>query len=275
MAQQQRDKRADQSRRPYAVFAVILAVCFVPLPLFSKAAASCNEDASGPRHTLKHTCPADSHPDILLKIAASCAKNLKANNGCRGRSPRRDYVILKDNSPCKPKAYLLIPAQCVTGVEDNQVLTAPVVDFWRAAWIWSRKELPGVSVSRLGVAVNSLAARGNDQLHFHLSCVDRRVSRTLQRNAARIPEYSANVTPLHIKVGARNNSYEVVQVRGLAGNNSPFAIVNAMHGGEQSAMARQGIAVVAAKRKGEYYVLNTSEDEGGGHAEEILDQSCR
>jgi CDP-diacylglycerol pyrophosphatase len=265
-----------QERRTLFACTAILALCFSPLPLFANA-MSCGEDnTSGPPHRLQHTCPAESNPDILLKIAASCAKELTANKSCRGRSPRRDYVILKDISPCKPQGYLLVPAQCVTGVEDPQVLSAPVADFWRAAWIWSRKELPGVPASRRAIAVNSLGARGNDQLHFHLSCVDRRVRRTLQRDAARIPPYSATVRPLRIEVGRHNHPYEVVKVRGLTGDNSPFAVVDAMHGGEPNEMARQGIAVVAARSKGEYYVLNTTDDEaGGGHAEEVLDQSCR
>ena len=66
-----------------------------------------------------------------------------------------------------------------------------------------------------------------------------------------------------------------VKVPVLAGENSPFEVVEKMRGGSQAAMAKQGIAVVAARRRGGYYVLDTSEDAGGGHAEELLDQRCR
>jgi CDP-diacylglycerol pyrophosphatase len=275
MTWKQSGRTPQARRRVFAVLAGLLTLSLLPMPLFANMGGCDNDTVAGPRHQLKHTCPAGSNPDILLKIAEGCAQNLKANKSCRARSPRRDYVILKDISPCKPKGYLLIPSQCVTGVEDKQVLAEPVVDFWWASWIWSRRELPDVPPSRIAIAVNSLGARGNDQLHFHLSCVSRKVRRTLQQNKASIPRFSPEAKPLRIPLGPRHNTYAVVRVQGLAGSSSPFAVVEALHGADQSEMAKQGIAVVAAKHRGEYYVLNTTEGEGGGHAEELLDQRCR
>jgi CDP-diacylglycerol pyrophosphatase len=257
------------------VFALVMLLCALvglPRPLWAKA-ESCDEEAKpGPAHTLKHTCPANN--DVLYRLAQSCTRNLKSNPSCRARGPRRDYAIIKDNSSCKPKAYLLLPSQCVTGVESKAVLAEPVVDFWRAAWIWLRRELPEVPPSRLAVAVNSLGTRGNDQLHFHLACVAPDVRTALNENAGSIPNYSPAAQGLRLPLGPRQHSYEIVKVKSLAGKSSPFKVVERMHGEEQSEMAKQGITVVAAG-KNDFYVLNTSEEDGGGHAEELLDQGCR
>jgi len=251
----------------------IIAAVFLSLAILWARAADTGDPRNGPPHQLTHSCPSD--PDILFTIAGTCTQSLRGNKSCRARSPRRDYVIIKDNSPQKPKGYLLIPVSCVTGVEDPSALRQPISKFWKSAWIWSRRELPAQPASRLGLAVNSLGTRGNDQLHIHLSCVAREVRHTLDENAANIPEYAEGAIPLRVPLGAHRNLYAVVKVRALAGTTNPFAVVENAHGGRQSEMAKQGIAVVAAKRTGEYYVLNTDEDDGGGHAEEILDQRCK
>jgi hypothetical protein len=40
-------------------------------------------------------------------------------------------------------------------------------------------------------------------------------------------------------------------------------------------MKHHGIAVIGSRKRDEYYVLDTTEKNGdGGHAEELLDQTC-
>jgi CDP-diacylglycerol pyrophosphatase len=87
-----------------------------------------------------------------------------------------------------------------------------------------------------------------------------------------IPLYPAPPVPLPNLGPHHDHTYSVVKVRGLTGKSSPFEVVKATRGSE---MERQGIAVIATDNPGEFYVLNTSEKDGGGHAEELLDQRCR
>ena len=225
-------------------------------------------------------CSANGDPNPLLSLAGNCAVDLKRDaNCCAHRSDgAEDYAIVKDCAASKPQGYLLIPVKAVTGVDDPQIFESAFVGLWAEAWQWS-KEFPGQPAARTAVAINSAGKRSEQQLHIHISCVDREVRKTLWQKDRNIPMYSKysplNSKPLRIGLGVRRHTYDVVKVPVLAGENSPFEVVRALRRADQAQMAKQGIAVVAAKRTGGFYVLNTSEDDGGGHAEELLDQRCR
>jgi CDP-diacylglycerol pyrophosphatase len=210
-------------------------------------------------------------PNSLWSPAQCCAKNLQSNRGCRYYSEADDFIILKDNSPAKPDAYLIIPTTKVTGIEDRSVFLPPVADFWAYGWrqaqIYVRKP-----AADIGLAINSEFGRTQNQLHIHISCVRRDVAQALADSAHKIGHDPA--TPVTVPLGLQNNVYRVIEVTSLV-SRSPFALTAAMPGA-RSDMAAQSIAVIGSKTPGLYYVLDTYHHGGNpGAAEELLDQSCR
>ena len=82
----------------------------------------------------------DKDPHVILwRIAKQCKENLAKNPGCRAyvNDGDQEYAIIKDNSPVKPQAYLIIPIARATGIEDSQVLAPPLSKLWESAWLWS------------------------------------------------------------------------------------------------------------------------------------------
>jgi CDP-diacylglycerol pyrophosphatase len=207
--------------------------------------------------------------NILLRLAEQCSKNTASVSGCRTftTNEKQEYVILKDNAPEKPQAYLLIPVEPVTGVDDDKIFSPPVVDLWSSAWLWSEK-YPGKPAALTGLAVNSVLARSENQLHIHISCILPDVTKTLWKK--RISQ-DAN-RPTLLKLGPNHTPYRVVAVPTLDSLNSPFAIARTMAQATKTEMKDHGIAAVQGKKSRGYYVLDTTEGRGG--AEELLDQSC-
>ncbi len=225
---------------------------------------------AGCRTRSAEACPANPIPNALLALAEECAMDLKRNPNCcaHSKTAARDYAITKDCAAEKPEGYLLIPLERVGGVEDQRIFNPPFVDLWAEAWRWSR-ELPGQPPSRTALAINSAHRRSQPQLHIHISCVDRAVSAALEY--ADIPWFPAKPRELP-KFGPRQHTYRAVKVSTLTGESSPFLVVMRQVG--KSAMQHHGIAVIGASKGGEFYVLETSEEDGGGHAEDLLDQRC-
>ena len=174
---------------------------------------------------------------------------------------------MKDNAPEKPQAYLLIPVEPVTGVDDEKIFSPPIVDLWSSAWLWSEK-YPGKPAALTGLAVNSVLARSENQLHIHISCALPEVTKTLWKK--KISQDASH--PTSLKLGPNHTPYRVVAVSSLDGLNSPFVIARTITQTTKTEMKDQGIAVVQGKKNHGFYVLDTAAGRGG--AEELLDQSC-
>jgi CDP-diacylglycerol pyrophosphatase len=87
------------------------------------------------------------------------------------------YVVLPDRKG--GAHFLLIPTQTLTGIEDPHVLRAGSVNYFAAAWK-ARTYLDGVVGHALrresvGLAINSVLQRGQDQLHIHIECLQPRL----------------------------------------------------------------------------------------------------
>jgi CDP-diacylglycerol pyrophosphatase len=163
------------------------------------------------------------------------------------------YVITKDCSADKPEGYLMIPVKAVTGVDDAQIFSPAFANIWEDAWLWSQK-YPGGPASRTALAINSKSGRSQNQLHIHIACVLPQVSALLKSKA--IAFYPAPATALAL--GPDKNVYKAVKVTTLTDENNPFKVAQAL------------------TQNAEYYVLTTTSSGTGrgGHAEELLDQTC-
>src|SRR5215469_16609265 len=101
-------------------------------------AASLPEAAQGQRQEPvirpAAACRVAPPPNSLWSLARCCAQDLSSDSYCRYHSKTDGFIILKDNSPAKPDAYLIIPTTRVTGIEDRQIFAPPVANFWAFGW---------------------------------------------------------------------------------------------------------------------------------------------
>jgi CDP-diacylglycerol pyrophosphatase len=218
------------------------------------------------------SCKVAPRPNALWSLALCCSQNLMSDVGCRSYDAVDKYIILKDNSPRKPAAYLIIPTIRVTGIEDKQIFLPPVVDFWKYGWQQAQR-LVGKPAAETGLAINSVRGRTETQFHIHIACVQPAVARTLADNAGKIGSNPAMA--VNLVLAPADHVYRVIKVRSvLTGAESPFKLVAAMPGAAAE-MGAQSIAVVGTMTPGTYYVLDTTaQGNNRGAAEELLDQTC-
>jgi CDP-diacylglycerol pyrophosphatase len=224
-------------------------------------------DTAVPACSLGHV-----HRLVLLALARCCAQDLASRSGCRAYDAADRFAVIKDNSIVKPRAWLIVPTFPVTGIEDPQVLLPPVADYWADAWRLAPSYLH-VAPDRTALAINSPAARTQDQLHIHISCVLPSVAAALAAHDGAIG--SDPGTAIALRLPPLGFTYSVFKAQSLVGSASPFLLARAMPGVDGQ-LARQGIAVVGARTPGALYVLDTGI--GGlnrGEAELLLDQFCR
>jgi CDP-diacylglycerol pyrophosphatase len=246
-----------------AVLAIGLLASLLAIPQRARTAEPAGSSATA--------CVVAGPPNSLWSLARCCAQNLSSDPFCRYHSKNDHFIILRDNSPDKPNAYLIIPTTRVTGIEDRQIFAPPVADLWAHGWRQAQIYLKKPAADT-GLAINSGFGRSQDQLHIHISCVHRDVARALADNDEKIGGDPAK--PVELPLGPQNHIYRVIKVKSLTAE-SPFDLAAAMSGAK-AVMAEQGIAVVGSKTPGVYYVLNTRhEGANRGAAEELLEQACR
>jgi CDP-diacylglycerol pyrophosphatase len=199
---------------------------------------------------------------------------------CAAVSPpgRWGYALLKDLAG--PAQFLLIPSERITGIEDFRLLQPGGGRFWVAAWN-GRDQLErrmGGKVPRdgIGLAINSVLGRTQNQLHIHIDCVRPDVVQALKAHG----EDAGNgwgrlaLPPNGHDYAVRK--FEAADLRAV----NPFALVAGQGPDVSGNMATQTIAVIGATfrdgRQG-FYLLNDRASiatHDPGAAEELLDQSC-
>lgn len=105
--------------------------------------------------------------------AAQSGENGRCVEVSLSKNTDAGYVVFKDRNG--PLQYLLMPTKRVTGIEDPFLLTPEAPAYWAEAWRAKRwmdvangKPAPREAVS---ISINSEWGRGQNQLHFHISCV--------------------------------------------------------------------------------------------------------
>jgi CDP-diacylglycerol pyrophosphatase len=103
------------------------------------------------------------------------------------------YVILKDQ--VGSTQFLLIPTARITGIEDPAILSPEAPNYWAQAWDARRyvDQRAGRVLGRgeVSLAVNSIQARTQDQLHIHIDCIKPAVRSAIHAHASEIGRYWA------------------------------------------------------------------------------------
>lgn len=187
-----------------------------------------------------------------------------------GASDPRAFALLADR---KGGAHLLlIPLATISGIESSAVRSPGAFNFFEAAWR-ARDALTGLigytpPRAAIGMAVNPVHARSQDQLHIHIACLSRTVFAALQTQSTGMDTgWSA------LRIGAAR--YEALRIMGSElDQHNPFELL-ATHLGHADDATMGGYTLLLAGmsfREGPGFVLLA-----GRHvpaAELLLDGSC-
>jgi CDP-diacylglycerol pyrophosphatase len=152
------------------------------------------------------------------------------------------YVVLKDNNG--PTQYLMLPTARIVGIEGPALQAPGATNYFAAAWDARRfvekslgHDLP---VDRVGLAVNSILARTQNQLHIHIDCIRPDVRATLARLQSSIgTNWGALAEPLN------GHSYQVMRVMGpTLDGHDPFKLLADGVPGARDSMRTRTLVVV-------------------------------
>jgi CDP-diacylglycerol pyrophosphatase len=190
----------------------------------------------------------------------------------------RGYVVLKDT--VGKTQYLLIPTARRIGIEAPALLQPDAPNYFAAAWRQrgfveraAGRTLPSTA---LGLAINSIFARSQDQLHIHIDCVKPDVAAALRRQLSTIGDQWA---PLAEPIVGKPYRAMRVRARELDGVD-PFKLLADGVPGAAAAMALETLAIVGVEfEDGQpgFVILNTRADPAHGNrgdGEGVLDHSC-
>ncbi len=189
----------------------------------------------------------------------------------------RGYAILKDLNGVAQ--FLLIPTERITGIEDPALLAPDAPNFFDAAWGARtfvegqlRRTLPRDAV---GLVVNSVQGRSQEQLHIHVDCLRADVREALRRHSGEVgPAWAPFPAPL---VG---RSYMAMRVSGeRLGNDDPFKLLAAGLPGARGRMGLHTLVIAGLDVDGqpEFVILDREVNkEAGdrGNGTELLDRTC-
>ncbi len=185
----------------------------------------------------------------------------------------RGSAVLKDLVGATQ--FLLIPTARVTGIESPEILAADApnyfADAWRARSFVEERVGRGLSRDWMSLAINSSAARSQNQLHIHIDCVSVDVHRALATYAGAIgPTWSPFPVPL------AGESYRVMAVPGEDLTVDPFRLLaDGLSGGDS--MGTQTLVAVGSTgtdgAPGFVLLAGRADpaDPGSGHGEDLQD----
>jgi CDP-diacylglycerol pyrophosphatase len=190
----------------------------------------------------------------------------------------RGYAVLKDIRG--DTQLLLIPTDRVTGIEDPKLLAAGSPNYWQDAWdalpIFAKRTGKPTGRGDVGLAINSLYGRTQNQLHIHIDCVRPGVQRILQANEARI---GANWSEFGIPLTGHH--YRVRRLEGADfAARDPFKLLADADPDARANMGRETLVAIgetfAGGRPGFILLVDHASlmplDKAAG--EELLDHSC-
>jgi CDP-diacylglycerol pyrophosphatase len=221
-------------------------------------------------------------PNALWRVVHDlCAPDMKLNGipaPCSAVDLKRGFAVLKDMSG--QTQMLVIPTRRILGIEDPRLLEPTSPNYWQAAWdaraLFEKRAKRPVPRQDIGLAVNSVYGRSQNQLHIHIDCLRPDVAQALASNQARI---EARWAPLGVDLVGRR--YQAMRIDGEdLGPHDPFKLLAEGQPDARAAMGRQSLVLVgAAFADGHDGFILLSHPANmilfdNGHGEDLLDHRC-
>jgi len=187
----------------------------------------------------------------------------------------RGYVYFKDRIGVAQ--ILTLPIRRLTGIEEPALLEPDTPNYFADAWAARpymeahlRRPLPREAVA---ISVNSMVRRSQDQLHFHVDCVDNEVATTLAEYKDRL---DSQWRPMSVALEGRHYWARRLDSPDLS-DISPFRL---LADGMDGAKDRMGlwtlVAIGATFSSGQpgFILLADDAETGGGHGQDLQDKEC-
>lgn len=191
----------------------------------------------------------------------------------------RGFAILRD--PRGGTQFLLIPTVPVSGIESPVARDLRATNYFSMAWdvrnTLSEALRQELSRDEVGMAINSLISRSQDQLHIHFSCIRPDVFETLHKNEKAI---TSRWAALHFPLYGQPYMALWVPGENLSAHN-PFQLLAAGLPGALSNMDQRTLVVIGFTRAdgtpGFVILAGQANVPQGDFAngEELLDHSCQ
>lgn len=213
-------------------------------------------------------------PDALWHIVHDkCVPDQAQNHNpapCAEVDLNGGYIVLKDIDG--NTQYLLIPTARVSGIESPAILAPNAPNYWDAAWRARHfmGERAGHPLPRdaVGLAINPINARTQNQLHIHIDCMRLDVVAALREHAGAIGKgWTKFPVPL---VGQDYLAMRLDQPE--LGATNPFDLLADGVPGARADMAHYTLVVVGADAEGAgSFVVLASHSAAG---EQLQDHAC-
>jgi CDP-diacylglycerol pyrophosphatase len=226
-------------------------------------------------------------PDALWrKVQNECVPNQQINGNpapCGEvnltEGVERGFVVIKDESVRKPHSYMLIPTRRITGIEDGKIFEPAAQNYFEAAWgirsFVNESVKARLTRDMIGLAVNSLRDRSQNQLHIHVDCVRPEIRDFLQKNEETLTAVWSNVY-----LPPPDHPYMVMKIEGedLHGTN-PFQLLAEGVPEIKEHLDLETLVLIGAEFKdgkpGFYLLSSRHTDEFRAHGEDLLDPLCK
>jgi CDP-diacylglycerol pyrophosphatase len=215
-------------------------------------------------------------------VHGQCVPHVEAGEGpkpCDGvdlaGGEDRGVALLKDLHGVAQ--MLAIPTRRVTGIEDPQILAPDAPNYFAAAWA-GRAQLEahlGRPAPReaIGLSINSMFSRSQDQLHIHIDCLRPDVATALSTYQGAL---DAQWRPMSIDLRGRHYWARRLDSADLSGV-SPFLSLAEGVAGAKEQMGLWTILAAGANfdgKPGFILLADHAELTAGGHAEDLQDHDC-
>jgi CDP-diacylglycerol pyrophosphatase len=221
-------------------------------------------------------------PDVLWQIVSQkCVPNQQQHHDpspCEtvdlARGVERGHVILKDIDGATQ--FLLIPTARVTGIESPALLMPDAPNYWAPAWRARRYVLARahrrLRRDAIGLAVNSMKGRSQNQLHIHIDCIRPDLRRYLARHSAGL---SRHWSALRLAFDGHHYQARRLDSRDLHGVD-PFRVLAGDIPAARADMGNWTLVAIGATPRGFVllagHVDPATQDNASG--DELLDHSC-
>jgi len=211
-------------------------------------------------------------------VHGKCVAHAEAGQGfapCADLDLADGVALLKDLHGVAQE--LAIPTARVTGIEDPLVLASGAPDYFGYAWkeraaleAILKKPLPREAV---GISINSMYSRSQEQLHLHIDCMDEGVMAAL---SAYRDALDATFRQMTVELKGRKYWARDVTPADLAAA-TPFQMLADGIPGARAQMGAWSLILVGATLTGQpgfVLLADHAEMMGGGHAEALQDHDC-
>ena len=225
----------------------------------------------------------DRHPGALWHVVHGlCVRDMQLSGQpapCAKVDLAAGYAVIKDVQ--RRTQFLLVPTRRIVGIESPQLLAADAPNFWADAW--SARDLVSRQVGHdlpredIGLAVNSVPGRTQNQLHIHIDCVRPDVVDKLRKRVDQVGPGWAR-----LRGGLDGHPYRARWIDDAAlADQDPFKLLAQDNPDARADMGDQTLVLIGARRAdgaAGFVLLNAQADPAHydiAAGEWLLDHSCR